>query len=95
VLIAKGVPLKLGDGKLHLICCRQLLQSSKQTVEQMTAAQLVQRLEALQFDSHEQARVMIDPGVQAFLVHATKAAAADHLDAKVRHVWRSIKPPPR
>jgi hypothetical protein len=25
-----------------------------------------QRLEALHFDSHEEARVMIDPGVQAF-----------------------------
>ena len=41
----------------------------------MTAAQLVQRLEALRFDSHEEARVMIDPGVQAFLIRATKAAA--------------------
>ena len=60
--------------------------------EQMTAAQLVQRLEALRFDSDEEARVMIDPGVQAFLVRATKAAAADRLDAKVRHVWRSIRP---
>jgi hypothetical protein len=59
--------------------------------EQMSVTQLVQRLETLRFDSHEQARVMIDPGVQAFLIRATKAAAADHLDAKVRHVWRSIK----
>jgi hypothetical protein len=38
---------------------------------------------------------VIDPGVQAFLIRATKAAAADHLDAKVRHAWRSIKQPPR
>ena len=60
--------------------------------EQMSVAQLVQRLETLHFDSHEEARVMIDPGVQAFLISATKAAAADHLDAKVRHAWRSIKP---
>ena len=60
--------------------------------EQMSVTQLVQRLEALRFDSHEEARVMIDPGVQAFLIRATKAAAADHLDAKVRHAWRSIKP---
>ena len=30
---------------------------------------------------------MIDPGVQAFLIRATKAAAADHLDAKVRHAY--------
>jgi hypothetical protein len=45
--------------------------------EQMSVTQLVQRLEALRFDSHEEARVMIDPGVQAFLIRATKAAAAD------------------
>ena len=63
--------------------------------EQMSVTQLVQRLETLHFDSHEEARVMIDPGVQAFLIRATKAAAADHLDSKVRHVWRSIRPPPR
>jgi hypothetical protein len=61
--------------------------------EQMSVTQLVQRLEALRFDSHEEARVMIDPGVQAFLIRATKAAAADHLDQKVRHAWRGIKPP--
>jgi hypothetical protein len=61
--------------------------------EQMTVAQLAQLLEALRFDWHEEARVMIDPGVQAFLIRATKAAAAEHLDAKVRHGWRSIRPP--
>ena len=61
--------------------------------EQMSVTQLVQRLETLHFDSHEEARVMIDPGVQAFLIRATKAAAADHLDQKVRHTWRLIKPP--
>jgi hypothetical protein len=60
--------------------------------EQMTAAQLVQRLEALRFDSHEEARVMIDPGVQNFLIRASKAAAANHPDAKVRHLWRTIPP---
>ena len=60
--------------------------------EQLTISQLVQRLETLRFDAHEAARIMIDPGVQAFLIRATKAAAADHLDAKVRHVWRGIKP---
>jgi len=58
----------------------------------MSVTQLVQRLEALHFDSHEEARVMIDPGVQAFLIRATKAAAVDP-NAKVRHVWRGIKPP--
>jgi hypothetical protein len=47
-------------------------------------------LEALHFDSHEEARVMIDAGVQAFLIRATKAAAADHLNQRVRHTWRSI-----
>jgi len=41
--------------------------------EQMSVTQLVQRLEALHFDSHEEARVMIDPGVQAFLIRASKA----------------------
>jgi hypothetical protein len=61
--------------------------------EQMSVTQLVQRLETLHFDSHEEARIMIDPGVQAFLIRATKAAAADHLDQKVRHTWRLIKPP--
>jgi hypothetical protein len=61
--------------------------------EQLTISQLVQRLEALHFDSHEEARLKIDPGIQAFLIRATKAAAADHLNAKVRHVWRAIKPP--
>jgi hypothetical protein len=61
--------------------------------EQMTAAQLVQRLETLRFDKHEEARIMVDPGVQNFLIRATKAAVADHLDAKVRHLWRSIRPP--
>ena len=61
--------------------------------EHMSVTQLVQRLETLHFDSHEEARIMIDPGVQAFLIRATKAAAADHLDAKVRHAWRGIRPP--
>ena len=60
--------------------------------EQVSVTQLVQRLETLHFDSHEEARIMIDRGVQAFLIRATKAAAADHLDQKVRHAWRSIKP---
>jgi hypothetical protein len=61
--------------------------------EQLSVSRMVELLEALQFDKHEEARVMIDPGVQAFLIRVTKAAAADHLDAKVRHVWRSIRPP--
>jgi hypothetical protein len=61
--------------------------------EQMSVTQLVQRLEALHFDPHEEARVMIDPGVQNFLIRATKAAATDHLDAKVRHASRAIRPP--
>jgi hypothetical protein len=60
--------------------------------EQMTVAQLAQHLEALRFDSHEEARIMIDPGVQNFLLRATKAAAVDP-NAKVRHTWRLIRPP--
>jgi hypothetical protein len=61
--------------------------------EQMSVTKVVQLLEALHFDKHEEARVLIDPGVQAFLIRASRAAAADHLDAKVRHVWRSIRSP--
>ena len=62
--------------------------------EQMTLARMVEALEALHFNkARGEARLVIDPGVQAFLIAAAKAAAADHLDAKVRHVWRSIRPP--
>jgi len=61
--------------------------------ERMTVGRMVEALEALHFNKREQGQLVIDPGVQAFLIRATKAAAADHLDAKVRHVWRSIKPP--
>jgi hypothetical protein len=50
----------------------------------MTVGRIVEALEQLQFNKHEEARLMIDPGVQAFLLRAAKAAAADHLDAKVR-----------
>jgi hypothetical protein len=58
--------------------------------EQMTVGRMVEALEGLQFNKREEARLVIDPGIQASA--ATKAAAADHLDAKVRHVWRAIKP---
>jgi hypothetical protein len=58
--------------------------------EQMSVTQLVQRLETLHFDSHERARVMIDPGVQAFLVRATRAVGGDP-SRKVRHAWRSVR----
>ena len=60
--------------------------------EQMSVARMVEALEGLQFNSHEEAKIMIDPGVQAFLIRATRAAA-DHLDQKVRHTWRLIRPP--
>ena len=60
--------------------------------EQLTVAQLAQRLETLHFDKHEYARIVIDPGVQAFLIRAAKAAAVDP-NAKVRHTWRLIRPP--
>jgi hypothetical protein len=61
--------------------------------EQLTVAQLAQRLETLHFDKHEWARVIIDPGVQCFLLAVTRAAAADRHDQKVRHVWRLIRLP--
>jgi hypothetical protein len=61
--------------------------------EQLTVAQLAQRLETLHFDKHEWARVIIDPDVQCFLLAVTRAAAADRHNQKVRHVWRLIRPP--
>jgi hypothetical protein len=61
--------------------------------EQLTVSELAQRLEELRFDKYEHARVVIDPGVQCFLLAATRAAAAGRLDQKVRHTWRLIKPP--
>jgi hypothetical protein len=61
--------------------------------EQMTVGRMVEALEALHFNKHEEGRLVVDPGVQAFLIRATKAAAADHFDDKVRHAWRGIKPP--
>ena len=60
--------------------------------EQMSVNRLVEALEALHFNKREEASLVLDPGVQNFLIRATKAAAADHLDSKVRHVWRSIRP---
>jgi hypothetical protein len=55
---------------------------------------MVEALEGLHFNKkYGEGRLVIDEGVQAFLIAAAKAAAADHLDAKVRHVWRSIRPP--
>ena len=60
--------------------------------EQLTVAELAERLQTLHFDKYEYARIVIDPGVQNFLIRATKAAAAGHLDQKVRHTWRLIRP---
>ena len=60
--------------------------------EQMSVARMVEALEALRFNKREEARLVLDPGMRDYLVRASRAAAADHLDAKVRHVWRSIKP---
>ena len=60
--------------------------------EMMSVGRMVEVLEGLHFNKREEARLVLDPGVQAFLIAAAKAAAADHLDAKVRHVWRGIKP---
>ena len=61
--------------------------------EQMTVGRMVEALEALHFNKREEASLVLDPGVQAFLIAAAKAAAADHLDHKVRHTWRLIRPP--
>ena len=61
--------------------------------EMMSVGRMVEVFEGLQFNKREEARLVLDPGVQAFLIRATKAAAADHLDQKVRHTWRLIKPP--
>ena len=60
--------------------------------EMMSVGRLVEVLEGLHFNKREEARLVIDPGIQAFLIRAAKAAAADHLDHKVRHVWRAIRP---
>ena len=61
--------------------------------EQMSVARMIEALEGLHFNKkYGEGRLVIDEGVQAFLIAAAKAAAADHLDAKVRHVWRGIKP---
>ena len=61
--------------------------------EQMSVARMVEALEGLHFNKkYGEGRLVIDEGVQAFLIRATKAAAVDP-NAKVRHVWRGIKPP--
>ena len=63
--------------------------------EQMSVARMVEALEGLHFNKkYGEGRLVIDEGVQAFLLAATKAAAVDP-NAKVRHAWRSIKEPPR
>jgi len=61
--------------------------------EQMSVARMIEALEGLHFNKkYGEGRLVIDEGVKAFLLAATKAAAADHLDQKVRHTWRLIKP---
>jgi hypothetical protein len=60
--------------------------------EQMSVARMVEALEGLHFNKkYGEGRLVIDEGVQAFLIRATKAAAVDP-NAKVRHTWRLIKP---
>jgi hypothetical protein len=61
--------------------------------EMMSVGRMVEVLEGLQFNKREEGRLVVDPGITNFLIRAAKAAAADHLDMKVRHVWRSIRPP--
>ena len=58
--------------------------------EQMTVGRMVEALEALHFNKREQASLVLDPGVQNFLIRAAKAPAADP-NQKVRHAWRGIK----
>ena len=41
--------------------------------EQMTCRSLVEALEGLHFNKREQASLVLDPGVQAFLIRAAKA----------------------
>ena len=61
--------------------------------EQMSVARMIEALEGLHFNKkYGEGRLVIDEGVQAFLIRAAKAAAVDP-NAKVRHVWRGIKPP--
>ena len=62
--------------------------------EQMTVERMVEVLEhGLHFNkSRGEARLVIDEGVAAFLVRASRAAATDP-GVKVRHAWRGIKPP--
>jgi len=43
--------------------------------EQTSVARMVEALETLRFNKHERSQLWIDPGVQAFLIRATKAAA--------------------
>ena len=60
--------------------------------EQMSVARMVEALEGLHFNKkYGEGRLVIDEGVQAFLIRAAKAAAADP-NQKVRHAWRGIKP---
>ena len=62
--------------------------------EMMSVVRIVEVLEhGLHFNkARDEARLVIDEGVQAFLIRAAKAAAADHIDAKVCHLWRTIPP---
>jgi len=41
--------------------------------EQMTVGRMVEALEGLHFNKREQASLVLDPGVQAFLIRAAKA----------------------
>ena len=60
--------------------------------EQMSTGKLIETLEGLHFNSQGLCRINIDEGAKNFLVRASRAAAVDP-GVKVRHAWRSIKPP--
>jgi len=85
-----GMPAMTGDS----VSIKHAAAPMAYLTEQMTVQRLTEVLAALPFNSHEEAKVVLDPGVQAFLLAATRAAAADP-DAKIRRAWRSIKEPLR
>jgi len=60
--------------------------------EQMSIRRIAEILEALRFDAHQEAKVVLDPGVRDYLLRASRAVAADP-GVKIRHAWRSIRPP--
>jgi hypothetical protein len=61
-------------------------------VEEMSVGRLTEVLQSLQFNREGLCRVNVDEGARNYLLRATRAAGGDP-DVKVRHAWRSIRPP--